>query len=703
MTTHLIISIGTSIIGRYNNSVPKDQKLAVGYPPGWSYQPVYDDETFPAPDISGPLAYKMLAPLLKEPARQGAEQSTFAKLEASGLFPNKADCRYHLIATDTAEGIFCAYFLGHEVFAPEQVQYYIPQGLGAADNKQFASRGLPSLLSCIAGILNEAEQREEQALIIPTGGYKILTPYLTIASILYKRPAFYLYEESQQTIELPAPPLSVNTTEFRSAVVLLENIIGVKRRQAEIYYQALPKSFQTLVYTDEQSVFHYTAFGERLKHIFNSASRSPLVIRSSENTLIRYLGPYQDRFLEMARLGDTVWLGDKAPEMADHARHHHLDLFAYAELVLLPILKEHPAFLSAAELFLLLGTIYLHDCGHSMSAFPTDGAAIPLLPTEIRNYHNLLGYLRLKDAAFLHALQRQELKLLDQATLENIAVLAVYHRKKMPLVQGGPYHSPDGTLFPALIERCVIQDGQTIPGGRLTLLAALFRIIDGMDKQLERAGDAVEISMKAEAILADLPQLWQRAARLKDMLSSLLPEAQQAADGLLYTILADYKLTENVSSKPKNARERFAYTELQEALKQSGYTQYLPLVWEYLDTRVRFFFQALQPSYYHSDLLLKMPRVAYREDPTSGIRETTISYTKNEDSESAARVERIWQQIRSWIEEHVPPDAPERNLVNAGLATPAEIVEGIRKENNHDVQQIFREHQLRIEIPPLAA
>lgn len=702
MPAHLILSIGTSIIGRYNSSVAQNQKLEVDYPPGWSYQPVYNDETFPVPKLIGSLSYKQVVPFLREPARHGAEQSTFAKLEASGLLPNRADCQYHLIATDTADGIFCAYFLGHEVFPPEQVKYYIPQGLGAADNKQFASRGLPGLLSCIAAILDQAEEQEEQAIIIPTGGYKILTPYLTIASILYKRPAFYLYEESRQAIELPAPPLSVNTSEFRSAVVLLENIIGVTRHNADTYYQALPKSFQTLVYTDERGIFHYTAFGERLKQMFNWASRSPLVIRSSENTLIRHLGPYQDRFLEMTRLGDTVWLGDKAPEMADHARYHHLDLFAYAELVLLPILTARPDFLSAAEVFLLLGIMYLHDCGHSMSSFPTDREVIPLLPTEIRNYHNLLGYLRLKDAAFLHALQRQELKLLDKATLENIAALAVYHRKKMLLLQG-TYYGPDNTLFPALIEQSVIQDGQTIPGDRLTLLVALFRIIDGMDKQLERAGDAVEISMKAEAILADLPHLWQRVVRLKDMLSSWLPEAQQAADALLYTILADYKLTETVSSKPKDAPEHFAYTELQEALNHIGCAQYLPLVWEYLDARVRFFFQALQPSYYYSDLLLKMPRVTYCEDPSTGIGQVTITYTQNEDVQSAARIERIWEQIRNWVEQYVPHDAPERNIVKARLATPAKIVEGIREENNPDVQQIFRDHQLRIEIPPLEA
>lgn len=695
MATHLILSIGTSIIGNYNKLAPDDQKIIVDYPPGWSYQKVYDDVTFPAPELQPPLKYQILASILKEEKYQGAEESTFVKLKASEQFPDDVDCQYHLIATDTAEGIFCAYFLGHAIFPSSKVNYYIPQGLGTADNKRFASRGLPSLLSCIADILDKVEQQpEDEAIIIPTGGYKILTPYLTIASILYKQPAYYLYEASQSAIELPAPPLSVNTTEFRSAVVLLENIIGLKRHKAVTYYKAIPKSFQTLVYTDEHGEFQYTAFGQRLKKMFNRASRSPLVIRASENTLIQRLGTYQERFKEMTRLGDTVWLGDKAPEMADHARHHHLDLFAYAELLLLPIFTDQPEFLSPTELFLLLGMIYLHDCGHSMAAFPTTTETVPLLPTEIRNFHNLLGFLRLKDAVFYQALQRQRLHL-DKTTLENIATLSVYHRKKMPLLEG-TYPSPDGATFYPLAEQSLNQGDHTLPGDRLALLVALFRMIDGMDKQLERAGDAVEISMKAEAILADLPYLWHRVLRLKDAMASLSSEAKSTADVLLHNIIADYGPAETVTGQPgKKPRESFHYLDLRQSLNQP---KQLPLVWEYLEACVRFFFQALQPSFYYSDLLLKMPRVTHSINPTDGLRTVTITYTVNEDQTSAAQLVTIWQDILKWIEEHVASDEPERNILKAKLPTPIEVVEGIRKEYNPEVKKILGQNNITFNI-----
>ncbi len=195
-----------------------------------------------------------------------------------------------------------------------------------------------------------------------------------------------------------------------------------------------------------------------------------------------------------------------------------------------------------------------------------------------------------------------------KATLENIAALAVYHRKKCRCCRDLVLR-PGQNAVSGLGEQSAIQDGQTIAGDRLILLVALFRIIDGMDKQLERAGDAVEISMKAEAILADLPHLWQRVVRLKDMLSSWLPEAQQAADALLYTILADYKLTETVSSKPKDAPECFAYTELQDALNYIGCAS-VPAPGLGISGQPGCgSFSGPTARIYYSDLLLKMPRV----------------------------------------------------------------------------------------------
>ena len=138
--------------------------------------------------------------------------------------------------------------------------------------------------------------------------------------------------------------------------------------------------------------------------------------------------------------------------MAEHARYHHSNLFAYAELLLLPILSKNEEFLSTEELFLLLGIVYLHDCGHSSSSIVLENGGnkerIPLLPTEIRNFHNLLGYQRLKDKEFQNTIQTQA-PALKEEFFTIVAKLSAYHRKKMPMLNG-IYCGPGKLEFSAL-------------------------------------------------------------------------------------------------------------------------------------------------------------------------------------------------------------------------------------------------------------
>jgi len=701
MKTHFIVSMGTSI--KTNYKFASHEELRLQSPPQQAQRPGHC-QRLPAPRdfFDSDAAYHHICEILKNPINQGAEQQTISAV-LRHLQDQHQECQeieYHLVSTDTNDCIFCATFLGHEILSrlslsPEivSVTYHIPNGLSAANDEHFPTRGLPNLLSCLAEILDAIDAQGEQAILIPTGGYKAIIPYLVIASILYKKPAYYMYERTNEVLELPTPPLSVNTPEFRSVLVLLENIINVRKEEGRAYYEAIPKAFQPLVYLTEEERYAYTAFGSRLKQMFDGDVRSPLVIRASANSLVPRLGAYQQRFLNITRLGESVWLGDKAPEMADHARHHHEDLFAYAELLLLPIFRSQPDFLSPAELFLLLGTIYLHDCGHAMSAFPAGSEQIPLLASEIRTYHNVLGYLRLQNQrGFQAALERLDIAI-DAHSFENIATLSVYHRRRMPLLRGSKaYESPDGRVFPPLQERELAQDGEVISGDRLLLLAALFRIIDGMDKQVERAGDAAEIAMKAEAILADLPHLWDRVRRMTSAATLLGRPGTQHADQLLQQVIAEYGLSE-VTAASRNAPECLYYERLRE---QEHDPARFALLWEYLDARVRFFFQALQPSFYYSDLLFGMPHVTHQVEQTTRDRTITIAYTPGVSGASAARIDAIWQQIRGWIDEHLTPRDPERALLQANLPDQDSVRRTITSEYNQDVENILAGHHLRV-------
>ena len=718
MKTHLIISVGTSMIGNYKRETKID---------------TLPDFTFAQPGLIGnfdlcsfpqPLMfcedYPDMVPVLSLEQAKGAEHSAIEKvLEKKKL--DYSDCVFHLIATDTPQCMFCASFLGHNILTKGQTCFHIPEGLVSADNKMFSSRGLPNLLACLAGILEKIEHNGDEAVIVPIGGYKIIVPYLTIASILYKCPAYYIYEGSKSLIELPAPPLGINTSEFRSIIVLLENIIGLNGKEAFPYFMALPKTFRHLVFINKSNVYEYNAFGKRLKQMFiYQSAASPLTLRASDNSLMPHLGKYKDIFSSMAGLGGTVWLGDKAPEMADHAQHHHTNLFAYTELLLLPLLSNKSDFLSQEELFLLLGMVYLHDCGHSLNVLPGH-KPMPLLPTEIRNFHNILGFFRLNDPEFHKTLKRQGMEI-DIELLKNIGMVSVYHRKKMPLIQGS-CTGPEGTLFKAL-KHCEISINSSIVNGdRLALLVSLFRIIDGMDKQVDRTGDAVEISMKAESILADLGPLHNRAFRIQEALNSVSSQAREIADILLNEIVEDYGLKEAPASQSKTKKEKICtctnrvcspflqsppdfteqtyYSKLSEMLLQKNLGSYIYLAWEYLEAKTRFFFQALQPSYYYSDLILGMPRVVHSD--SNGFQCITINYPKNKDmSRVQEKIKYIWNEIQTWIKINVKPDSPEYCVVNASLAFPKQIIQGIRNEycskKYNEVAKILNDAGIRIEF-----
>ncbi|WKZ17495.1 MAG: putative CRISPR-associated protein [Candidatus Jettenia sp. CY-1] len=732
---HFIVSVGTSIVKNFekkqrnNISNNLDDQSVNGEDN--EFGKIYHN--FPNPnDFLNNRSYDTFVKFHEDIKNHGAEQKSI-KTIISQKNCNYEDLTFHLIVTDTKPGKFCASFLGHEVLQnTKKITYYIPQGLSEPNDNNFSKTGLPNLLSCIAAILNKINKDGEEAVIIPTGGYKAIIPYLTIASILYDKPAYYIYEDSDTLLELPSPPLGVNTEEFMSANVLLENIVDLDEKGTSPYLEGLDERFRKLVYLNKDGKYKRTAFGERLKEMFSGQmEKSPFVIRAIGNSLIEKLGiDYKEQFERLVGLGESIWLGDKAPEMAEHARYHHSNLFAYSELILLPILSRNPDFLSAKELFLLLGIVYLHDCGHSSSSiiFNNGGKQerIPLLPTEIRNFHNLLGYQRLTSSEFRETIKAQ-VPGLNNEFFTTVAGLSSYHRKKMPILNG-TYCGPCELKFDSLKDKTVSFQEEEIAGKRLSLLVSLFRIIDGMDKQVARNGDAIEVSMKAEAILADLDNLWGRVCLLEDALGKLNPALKKAADDIFAKIIEEYGDKEDTGSEcrndsskkccgwtdecnnhsPEGGEESTSYLKLEELAKELTSEGHFAFAWEYLYARTRLFFQAIQPVYYHSDLLLGMPKVTHSNN---GETKIIINYDENQIKEGREKIESIWNKIKTWFDNNLV-GKPEQIKISKEfcLKTPKQIVEGIRDEYcsmkkkdggakyNTAVAQILKENKIVVEF-----
>jgi putative CRISPR-associated protein (TIGR02619 family) len=135
-------------------------------------------------------------------ARVSAETNSLARL---GITP--AD-RLLLLHSDTIDGEICA----------ELVADLLRQGFGATvtlartdglqvtDATRFRTVGVPSLFRHLDRFAGAAGDDSELLLNI-TGGFKSVVPYVTLYGLLQRHRVVYLFERSEELIELPPAPL----------------------------------------------------------------------------------------------------------------------------------------------------------------------------------------------------------------------------------------------------------------------------------------------------------------------------------------------------------------------------------------------------------------------------------------------------------------------------------------------------------------
>jgi CRISPR/Cas system-associated protein Csm6 len=84
------------------------------------------------------------------------------------------------------------------------------------EGKVFQEKGLKELTD----YLNKNVEGRFEHSSIPnlvyniTGGYKALIPYMTIMAQLNKLPLFYIFEDTDDLIEIPQMPISINYSLF---------------------------------------------------------------------------------------------------------------------------------------------------------------------------------------------------------------------------------------------------------------------------------------------------------------------------------------------------------------------------------------------------------------------------------------------------------------------------------------------------------
>ena len=493
--------------------------------------------------------------------------------------PQKCDC-VTLIGTRTNEGDFCCQVL-KAIFDNLCISCSIiqPKYLGLAEDKTFVEKGLLEFLNRCYDEIMQWKNKDYQVILCPNGGYKALIPYVTLSGLIEGLEIRYVYESSAAAMALPHLPIGPDMAAFEEHLLPLEDIQhetdGEKRKAA---IGALPENLQSL-FNEENG---FSDLGEFLwKAYRTTADLTPLGRATGNKSLLAHLNDdLRAKFRALAGLDHLIWKGDRVPEMVEHASRHHTNLFRIAQRIILPCYRCFgDQFLNDEELFTLLCGLMVHDCGHVVGsvdwpAWKTDDKE-RLFPGEIREFHHILGYMRLEGGCKSSPIDPiyNELQELDaykgidaqkiwESYLKAPATAGLYHRKIMPLKKGeanfsdcGFYNNSGKGIGP--LENVQVEvAGKNIDPQKMLLIVALLRLIDSLDMQSSRAGGISYVNFHMSALGSEISALSLRIKDLKE--SNILTPAEllvietAANDSNVYdnTLKDRIRLDEITKTKP---------------------------------------------------------------------------------------------------------------------------------------------------------
>ncbi|MBX3002047.1 MAG: hypothetical protein KF893_26215 [Caldilineaceae bacterium] len=174
-------------------------------------------------------------------AWSGAELASLSLLGENerGRKPLVSDDRVILLASDTPSGKFCAETIAEAVregvigVTLKDVRVMNVVGLRADDADSFLNAGLPNTA------LQLAAQRSDDTLLIASGGYKGLLPYLTPIAMRLEIPLLYLYEESDRMLEIGSLEFPADLKlvyEFRKAFNRIDPTQGRTEECAKVFW-----------------------------------------------------------------------------------------------------------------------------------------------------------------------------------------------------------------------------------------------------------------------------------------------------------------------------------------------------------------------------------------------------------------------------------------------------------------------------------
>jgi hypothetical protein len=507
----------------------------------------------------------------KRPKDRLPQELSYLWKFANGAYDRSQCCKQdmvRLLASDTNDAKNCALIIA-DVLAqkPWSEWYKVQFNVGADFAKDvdaekgdlFRDTGIHKWMEKIQEMIKMLENEGcDRIFLNVTGGYKGTVPYSVLMGMLYndKVELAYLFEESPEIIFIPSYPVGLDFRQWHENALRLR----MAKEPIKTTYFIPDKPVGELLQSDRT----LSAFGKALEERYEAQLNVDPLKVYSKNIITRLLneeGPWvggerpkgaadgqwsdvDKREVSTLRgilhelidkVGDIIWLGDKIPEMVEHAQRHHHDLLEFTELFLTPILYHEPGFLNARERFVLLAAVMLHDSGHSLDRISVQacqklshlfgtimvngiGDEIPLFPSDVRDYHQYLAGIRLDDEGMAKDLgwprgSGFSANGLPESLHDAVILACLYHRRKMDFDQdsgdqAGKLHLTGQWPGP-LCEKA--DKYKQDCGVDLMKVVALLRLIDGCDSQARRAGPRPRIDLSISLLERDYRTAAMRA------------------------------------------------------------------------------------------------------------------------------------------------------------------------------------------------
>ncbi len=393
----------------------------------------------------------------------------------------------------------------NDVFSCGNVEIKIIAGLQVKNGREFVSEGIKNLFTFVSNKIDNEGAFYDEVIFNITGGYKGTIPYLTLFGMLYQereikgkkiKPLIkYLYEESKDIITLPNLPIVFDLPTWRDYRGLIKTIDSLDKEQAEIILQEVLPPHISGLFQLKDSKYKLNPFGEELKNRYQEEKilltpfgKGYLLLDKIEDKLLRaYLAGCINQW-------QHIWIGDKIPEMVEHSRGHTQRVLELAAQLFYPILedKNRKMFKNDVELASFIGTIWLHDIGHSGEKFKINDQEyiIKDFPSLIRDFHNLITYTIIEEEKDIFPekieiakgkwVEKKNANNIDEI-IKNIKIISKYHRKWTPLIQN--------QIDDKHTKHCIKLKKATPDTNKLQFLTALYRVLDACDTQIERTID----------------------------------------------------------------------------------------------------------------------------------------------------------------------------------------------------------------------